>query len=58
MEALLNKIKAEFETFEMGAQRLVDKGNKTAGARSRKASLALDKLFKEWRKASLAVTES
>lgn len=28
-------------------------GNKSAGARSRKATLKLEKLFKEWRKASV-----
>jgi hypothetical protein len=54
MEELVNKIKAEFEAFATDANLQVEKGNKAAGTRARKASLDLEKLLKEFRKASLA----
>jgi hypothetical protein len=53
MEELVNKIKAEFEAFATDANLQVEKGNKAAGTRARKASLDLEKLLKEFRKASL-----
>jgi len=36
-------------TFKQDANQAVDKGNKAAGRRSRKTSLVLARLFKEWR---------
>ena len=53
MEAIVNKIKAEFEAFVKDASLQTEKGNKAAGTRARKASLELEKLLKEFRKASL-----
>ena len=53
MEVLLNKIKAEFESFAKDADLQLGKGNKAAGTRARKSSLDLDKLLKEFRKVSL-----
>lgn len=53
MEELLNKIKAEFESFSKDAELQVEKGNKAAGTRARKGSLDMEKLLKEFRKASL-----
>ena len=53
MEVLVNKIKAEFEAFVTDANLQVEKGNKAAGTRARKGSLELEKLLKEFRKASL-----
>lgn len=53
MEELVNKIKAEFEAFVTDANLQVEKSNKAAGTRARKASLELEKLLKEFRKASL-----
>ncbi|MDD3320046.1 MAG: histone H1 [Paludibacter sp.] len=53
MEVLLNKIKAEFESFVKDADLQLEKGNKAAGTRARKSSLDLDKLLKEFRKVSL-----
>jgi hypothetical protein len=53
MEELLNKVKAEFEAFGKDADLQAEKGNKAAGTRARKSSLDLEKLLKEFRKASL-----
>jgi len=52
MEKLVSKIKAEFDAFATDANLQVEKGNKAAGTRARKASLDLEKLLKEFRKAS------
>ncbi|RNL88528.1 histone H1 [Sinomicrobium pectinilyticum] len=56
MKDLLNKIQTEIETFNIDAKSQVESGNKAAGTRARKASLNVEKLMKEFRKASL--TES
>lgn len=53
MEALLQKIKAAYEAFSQDAALQNEKNNKAAGTRARKASLELEKLMKEFRKASL-----
>ena len=53
MKALVDQIKAEYEVFVKNADAQVEKGNKAAGARARKSSLALEKMMKEFRKASI-----
>ena len=53
MEDLLRSIKGQMEVFKMVADKVVTNGNKEAGLRSRKASLEIDKLMKEWRKVSV-----
>ena len=53
MKGLVEKIKAEYQEFALNADAQVEKGNKAAGARARKAALALMKDFKEFRKASV-----
>jgi hypothetical protein len=53
MKALVENIKAAFSEFEKNADAQVVKGNKAAGARARKAALALMKDLKEFRKASI-----
>ena len=53
MKELVNQIKAEYEVFVTNADAQVEKGNKAAGARARKASLAIEKMMKEFRKASI-----
>lgn len=53
MESLLNSIHAAFEAFKLDAALQLEKNNKAAGTRARKASLELEKLMKEFRKASL-----
>ncbi|MDE7149542.1 MAG: histone H1 [Bacteroidales bacterium] len=42
------------DAFTANASALVEKCNKAAGARARKASLELTKLFKEFRSTSIA----
>ncbi|MBO5635601.1 MAG: histone H1 [Bacteroidales bacterium] len=56
MEKLVAQIKAEIEAFVVNADAQVEKGNKAAGARARKAALDLMKDLKEFRKVS--VTEA
>lgn len=53
MKELIEKINAEIENFQKDATAQLEKGNKAAGTRARKASLELTNLFKEFRKASI-----
>ncbi len=53
MKELVEKIIAEAAAFQENACAQVVKGNKAAGARARKAALALMKDLKEFRKASI-----
>jgi len=53
MEKLIEKIKSSIQSFEQDATLRVAKGNYAAGARSRKESIVLAGLLKEWRKASV-----
>ena len=53
MNELVAKIKELSNAFFMDAELQTEKGNKAAGTRARKASLELEKLLKEFRKASL-----
>lgn len=53
MRELLDTIKATIESFEKDAESRVEKNNKAAGRRARKASLDLEKLFKQFRKQSI-----
>lgn len=53
METLLKQIKDAFEAFATDATLQLENNNKAAGTRARKASLDLEKLMKEFRKASL-----
>ncbi len=57
MKALVEQIKAEYAEFVANADAQVEKGNKAAGARARKAALALMKDFKEFRKASVEASK-
>lgn len=54
MKELIEKINTEFEAFNTDATLQSDNGNKAAGTRARKTSLALEKLLKEFRKTSIA----
>ena len=54
MKELVEKIFAEVEVFTVNAQAQVEKGNKAAGTRARKAALELMKDLKEFRKVSVA----
>ena len=51
---LLSKVKGSFYYMEQNAKLVVEKGNKSAGARSRKASIELAALLKQWRAESIA----
>ena len=53
MKELVEKIQEKYAAFVTDAALQVEKGNKAAGTRARKASLELEKLMKEFRKASL-----
>lgn len=53
MENLVAKIKEELNVFVENADAQVEKGNKAAGARARKAALKLMKDLKEFRKVSV-----
>ena len=53
LKELVAKINEVFEAFSKDAALQVEKGNKAAGTRARKASLELEKLMKEFRKVSV-----
>jgi len=53
MKDVLEQILNEFENFKTDADLQIEKENKAAGTRARKSSLAIEKLLKEFRKASL-----
>jgi len=53
MENLVSKIKESYDAFAKDAQLQIEKANKAAGTRARKASLELEKMLKEFRKSSL-----
>ena len=53
MNELVNAIVAEYAVFAANAEAQAVKGNKAAGARARKSSLALEKMLKDFRKASI-----
>jgi hypothetical protein len=53
MKNLVPKINAEIENLQKNVQLQLEKGNKAAGTRARKAALELSKLLKEFRKVSV-----
>lgn len=57
MQDLVSKLKADFEAFIKDAELQIEKGNKAAGTRARKASLDIEKSLKTFRKASLDATK-
>ena len=57
MQNLVEKINAQIELFQVNAKLQVEKGNKAAGTRARKAALELSKLLKEFRKVSVEETK-
>ena len=52
MKELVDAINALYAEFSVNATAQVEKGNKAAGTRARKAALELSKMMKEFRKAS------
>lgn len=57
MKALVERINAEIASFQENAAAQVEKGNKAAGARARKAALEIMKLMKEFRKVSVEASK-
>ena len=57
MKELVEKINASIAEFSTDANAQVENGNKAAGTRARKASLELEKLLKEIRKASIEASK-
>lgn len=53
MRNLVTSIENSFKAFLEDANAQIEKGNKAAGTRARKASLDLEKSLKEFRKKSL-----
>ncbi|GHT47003.1 histone H1 [Bacteroidia bacterium] len=57
MKNLVKSINENFAAFTDDAAAQVEKGNKAAGTRARKASLAIEKQLKEFRKSSIAAAK-
>jgi len=57
MQKLVKDIQVCIDTFNENVEAHVEKGNKAAGARARKATLELTKLFKEFRKQSIELSK-
>ncbi len=57
MKELLDQIKVEIDNFTVNADAQLEKGNKAAGTRARKAALNLSKLMKDFRKASVEASK-
>ena len=53
MKNLVDQINAQVAAFQANAAAQVEKNNKAAGTRARKAALELTKLLKEFRKVSV-----
>ncbi|MCI6503827.1 MAG: histone H1 [Prevotella sp.] len=53
MKNLIEKINVAYEAFVKDANAQTESGNKAAGARARKVSLEIEKMMKEFRKASI-----
>ncbi len=58
MKGTLNQIEQLTGSFMKDATSQLDKGNKAAGLRARRASLELEPLLKRFRKLSLAASAS
>ena len=53
MKSLVDNLNQLFADFQKDATAQVEKGNKAAGTRARKVSLAIEKALKEFRKVSI-----
>ena len=53
MKELVNQIKEQIDVFMANADLQVEKNNKAAGTRARKAAMELSKLLKDFRKVSV-----
>ena len=57
MKELVAKINAQFEAFKTDAALQIEKNNKAAGTRARKAALEISKLMKDFRKESVEASK-
>lgn len=57
MKELLEKVNESFTAFIEDANLQIEKNNKAAGTRARKASLEIEKAMKEFRKVSLEASK-
>lgn len=57
MKQLVENLNQLFADFTKDAASQVESGNKAAGTRARKASLAIEKAMKEFRKISVAASK-
>lgn len=57
MKNLVGKLQADLDAFFKDAEAQIEKGNKAAGTRARKASLQIEKYLKEFRKKSLEASK-
>ena len=57
MKELVDQINAEYASFAENAAAQVEKVNKAAGARARKAALNIMKLMKDFRKVSVEASK-
>ena len=57
MKSLVEKLIQDFDAFSKDAELQIEKGNKAAGTRARKVSLAIEKQLKEFRKKSIESTK-
>lgn len=58
MKETIDRIESLCSSFLKDASSQLDKGNKAAGLRARRASLELEPLLKQFRKLSLAASAS
>lgn len=58
MKDLIEKINEQYEAFTSESNMQIEKGNKAAGTRARKAALELSKMFKEFRKVSVEASKA
>ncbi len=58
MKELIEQISTFGDTFIRNAETQLDKGNKAAGLRARRASLELEPLLKRFRKLSLEASNN
>ena len=57
MKNLVETLSQHFEEFKKDAASQIESGNKAAGTRTRKASLAIEKALKDFRKKSIEATK-
>ena len=57
MNELINSINESIATFQQECELFVEKGNKSAARRARRATLDLEKLFKRFRKESIEASK-